>query len=145
MTRPFLVPFKAEHMLAFVPRGTPVLPEMRFALAKEKGGPAFTAMLDDRVIGCAGIVLLWPGVGSAWVVFDKEIEKHSVWMTRHVKAVLRDTARCFKLHRVEAVVPLENPSDMKWINLLGFRTERDGLAQLYTQDRRDVVRFEMLP
>ena len=142
MTKPFLVPFRAEHMFAFVPR-TNIPLEMRFGLANENGGPAFTAVLDEKIIGCAGINLLWPGVGAAWVAFGKEIEDHGLWATRTVRAVLRDTVRSFNLHRVEAVVYAENHRDARWIRLLGFRKEND-IAQMYTSDKRDVVRFELI-
>lgn len=136
MTKPYIVPFKAEHMLAFVDRDTDILQEMRFATQKEQGGPAFTAMLDNKILGCAGIILLWPGVGQAWVSFGKEIEGYGVWMSRMVKAILRDSIRTFQLHRIEAVVLSDNTRNIKWIKAVGFSRE-DRFAYKYTQDKQD--------
>lgn len=141
MTRPLLVPFKAEHMLTFVSRDTDILQEMRFAVARECGGPAFTALVGDRVIGCGGIVVMWPGVGMAWVSVSKDIERHGVWLTRTVKGALRDIVRSLNLHRVEAVVLCNG--DHRWLQAVGFKLEND-MARAYTQDKRDVVRFEYI-
>jgi hypothetical protein len=60
-------------MLTFVNRDTDVMQEMRFAVEKERGGPAFTAMVGDKIIGCGGIVVMWSGVGMAWVAVSKDI------------------------------------------------------------------------
>lgn len=141
MTRPSLVPFRAEHMLTFVNRDTDVLQEMRFAVEKERGGPAFTALVDNKIIGCGGIVLMWGGVGAAWVAVSKDIEPYKVWMTRTVRRSLRDIVRALNLHRVEAVVLTDG--DSRWIQAVGFHLEND-VAKKYTQDKRDVMRFECL-
>ena len=117
---------------------------MRLGIANERGGPAFTAVHDGRIIGCAGINIIWPGVGAAWVAFGKEIEPHGLWATRTVRAILRDSVRSFNLHRIEAVVDADSSRDIRWIWLLGFRKEND-IAQMYTSDKRDVVRFELIP
>jgi len=143
MTKPMLISFKAEHMLAFLDRDSSVLEEMRFAMQKERGGPAFTATLDGKVIGCAGIIKMWPGVGYAWVVFGKDIECYSIWFTRTIRAILRDIVRALELHRVEAVVYRDNKRNLRWIQSLGFRQE-NYFATKYTQDKRDVVRFEYI-
>lgn len=128
-------------MLTFVNRDTDILQEMRFATAKEYGGPAFTGIVDDKVIGCGGIILMWPGVGSAWVAVSKDIEPYKVWMTRTIRGALRDIVRVFHLHRVEAVVLAD--SNNRWIQSIGFKPEHH-VARGYTQDKRDVVRFEYL-
>ena len=139
MTRPSLVPFKAEHLLAFVDRDGEQ--DMRRALEKERGGPAFTAIVGDKILGCGGIMILWSGVGHAWVAVSKDIEQYRVWMTRTVRHALRDIARALDLHRVEAVVLTSG--DSRWLQAVGFHMENDA-AKRYTQDKRDVVRFEFL-
>ncbi len=143
MTEPRLVPFKAEHMLTFVNRDTDVLQEMRFATQKERGGPAFTALLNNKVIGCAGIIVMWPGVGSAWLALSNDIDGHGMWLCSMVKSVMQDTIRALKLHRVEAAVLSDNKRNLKWIKLLGFNKEK-AFAYAYTQDKQDVVRFELI-
>jgi len=141
--KPYLVPFRADHMLSFVNRDSSILEEMRVATRKEVGGPAFTAIFDGNIIGCAGVMLLWPGVGEAWVAFDKNVEKHGVWMTRTVRYILRDIIKGCRLHRVEAVVLTENTRNLRGIRKLGF-TRENNCARQYTRDKKDVVRFEFL-
>lgn len=141
MTRPVLVPFRAEHLLGFLDRDTGIRQELRFAMEKERRGPAFTATVDGRVIGCAGVMILWPGVGMAWVVLADEAAAYRIWLTRTVRAILSDIIRSLGLHRVEAVVLADSPRNLRWIRALGFRPEND-IAQAYTHDQRDVVRFE---
>jgi len=143
MTRPRLVPFKAEHMLEFVNRDTLALAEWKFAIEKERGGPAFTAIIDDVILGCAGVMLVWPGVGVAWLAASKSMNKHTIWMTRLTRMALTDVMRSFHLHRVEAVVLTSNEHNLRWIELLGFKREKN-VARAYTQDRRSVVRFERI-
>ena len=140
MTSPRLVPFKVEHMLAFIDHHNYVLPEMRFADLKERGGPAFTAMLDNKVVGCAGVMVLWPGVGHAWLTVDKAMEKHGIWLTRIVRSILQDTMRALNLHRIEAV----SINDHRWLHVLGFHIEENSFARKYTQDKQDVVRYEIV-
>src|SRR3990167_4557165 len=139
MISPSLVPFKAEHMLTLVNRDTNMVQEMHHAVEKEQGGPAFTVVVDDKVIGCGGVVVMWHGVGMAWVVVSKDIEPYKVWLTRTVRRALRDIVRALKLHRVEAVVLVDG--DTKWVQVVGFHPENN-VAKRYTQDKRDVVRFE---
>lgn len=143
MSKPFVIPFKATHLLSFVNRDTDMLVYMRDATRKELAGPAYTGVYNDKVIGCAGVMLLWPGVGEAWVALDKDIEKHGLWMTRVIKHIFRDIIVGCRLHRVEAVVLADNDRNLKWIRTLGFGRE-NGTARQYTSDKKDVVRFEFL-
>jgi hypothetical protein len=49
--------------------------------------------------------------------------------------------RALNLHRVEAVVLTDG--DSRWIQAVGFHLE-NAVAKNYTQDKRDVMRFECL-
>jgi len=137
---PRLIPFKAEHLLDFVDRDLVMLCDIELGVARERGGPAFTGMIDDTVLGCAGVTLLWPGVGIAWMVLSKEIDHFGIWMTKMVRAALSDVMRSCNLRRVEAVVLADDARNLRWIRTLGFARE-NGLARAYTQDKRDVVRL----
>lgn len=139
-----LIPFKAEHLFHFVDRDQDVIPTLADGLKKENG-PSFTALIDDKIVGCAGIMILWPGVGYGWVAFGKEIEKYPVWFTRITRAVVRDTIRVHNLHRIEAAVLCGEVRNHRWARLLGFTLEQNACAQKYTQDRRAVARYELIP
>jgi hypothetical protein len=139
---PNLIPFKAEHLLMFVHRDGDYIESVKTAVDKEKCGPAFTAMLDGKILGCAGIQIMWPGFGTAWAVFSKDLLEWPIWTTRVVRQVLLDTIRTFKLHRVEMVV-LVNSKNARWASSLGFTRER-GVARRYTAHGDDVIRYEMV-
>jgi len=141
LTTPTLHPFHAEDLLACQDRDTRDPQAWSLAREKERRGPAYTARVGDTVIACAGVMVVWPGVGMAWVVLTDEAVPFRVWVTRTIRAVLRDVVRALALHRVEAVVLADSPRNLRWIRALGFRPEND-IAQAYTQDRRDVVRME---
>lgn len=141
MPSPILVPFKAEHLTAMVNRDSSQREPWALAMEKQQSGPAMTGMLGDMVLGCAGLILPWPGVGLAWMVLSEEIGPHGLWMTKMVRHFLDDMIRCQSLHRLEAVVLSENERNQQWIERLGF-TRENGCARAYTQDRRDVIRYE---
>ncbi len=127
----------------FVNRDAPFREDWRLAMEKEQNGPAFTAIIDDKVIGCAGIVIPWPGMGIAWVVLDKAIEHHGVWMTRVIKHVIRDAMSGLGLYRLEAVVLTDSVRNQRWIELLGF-TRENGMAKNYMPDGHNVYRYELI-
>lgn len=142
MGNPQLVPFKAEHLLAIASRNPFDDDLIEDAYRKETRGPAFTAMVDDKPMAAAGVVVLWHGVGEAWTVFGHDFPKHAIWITRTIKFALRDIIRGCNLHRVEATVLESQTTYRKWIELFGFIPE--GIAHEYTTDRRNVVRYEWL-
>lgn len=143
MTEPRLIPFQAEHLLAFQNRDTSVREELILGIKKERGGPAFTAVAGEFILGCGGVLLVWPGVGSAWMNLSEAVFLYRIWLTRTVKRALEDIMRAHNLHRLEAAVLANSERNRKWIESLGFRPE-GGVARAYTQDRQDAVRYEMV-
>lgn len=141
MGEPILIPFKAEHLLVVFNRDTDVREPLRLALEKEMEGPSYSALFDGQIIACGGIVIPWPGVGMAWTIMGVEALKHRLWITRMTKRVLADVARSYDLHRIEAVVRADMPVNQEWMRLLGFSRE-NGMAQAYTSDKRDAIRYE---
>ncbi len=127
----------------FINRDNPVFEGLRFAIGKEQGGPAYTAMIDGKVLGCAGVVIPWPGMGIAWVTFDKSIERYGLWATRTIRRMFNDIIKGLHLYRVEAVVLTDNIRNQRWIEMLGF-TKENGTARAYTPDGRDVLRYELI-
>jgi RimJ/RimL family protein N-acetyltransferase len=143
MIRPTLIPFKAEHLLAFQDRDLWARDRWRLAFEKERGGPAFTVMVGDTIIACAGIVLPWPGLGLVWMALSDDIGSHRVWLTRRVRRMMHDAIRSLCLHRLEATVLADNARNQRWIEALGFSRE-NGKARAYTTDRKDMLRYELV-
>lgn len=141
-----LVPFKAEHWMGFVQLGVTYQDEFRLALHKEKSGPAFTAFLDNNVIACAGIIIHHKGMGYAWSGFASHLryEKRTmVWITHTIKRILTDVKRSLNLHRIELIVDANELDHQHWAEKLGFTLE-NGRARMFTPDKRDVLRYEMV-
>jgi hypothetical protein len=103
-------------------------------------GPAWTATADEVPIGCAGVVLPWPGIGLCWMLVTDQLGTQGLWLTRIVRRILRDVVRHHDLHRLEAVAV--NGVNGRWLEALGFAIEQDGTARQYLSDRRNVVRYE---
>lgn len=140
---PNIVPFRAQHMLRFSNRDN-IQQDIVMHKHKEMMGPAYTVMHEGRIIACSGVMIIWPGVGVAWCAFSDEFPSHRIWMTGHVRRVLRDIIRVHNLHRVEAVTLAESDKNAEWIEALGFTREKN-IAQKYTSDKRDAVRYEYIP
>ena len=143
VNHPILVPFKAEHLLMLVHRDAGYLESARDAVDKERRGPAFTAIYDNRIIACSGVILLWPGVGAAWAVFTSDVVKHRIWVTRTIRRTLNDIIRVYKLHRVELVALEDNDVNIAWAQSLGFARE-NGCATAYTVNKKNVIRMELV-
>jgi len=143
MNPPKLIPFRAIHLQGLVNRDTAHQEPWTLAVEKQQSGPAFTGVLGDTILGCAGVVIPWPGVGLAWMVLSEQIGDHAIWMTRMVKHFLNDIRRGYALHRLEAVVLLENERNQRWIEALGF-TRENGKAREYTSAREHVIRYELV-
>lgn len=140
---PTLRAFRAEDLLAIVNRDGEQVPHeiiQRQAVA----GTSFTACIDDRPIGCAGLVVVWPGVAITWMVLSEEACRYGIWLTRTVRTFLRTMQRVHDLHRIEALALQNSNCNQRWLELLGFSREENGLARALLQDRRNLIRYELV-
>ena len=139
---PEVRPFQTGDVQRLVNRDAPGQ-DMTMTIQQANAGPAFTAWVGSQPIGCAGVVLAWPGVGMAWMAVSEEIAEHGLWLTRIVRAFLRDIIRANHLHRLEAVALEESTRNKQWLAVLGFAFE-GGTAHKYLPDKRAVQRFELV-
>jgi len=105
-------------------------------------GIGFTAWEGDTPIGCAGVVLGWPGVGFAWMALNDRMNGHAKFLVKMVRRVLEDATEAFNLHRIEAVCLTDSPRNRRFLEMLGFIVEQGGMAQAFMSDRRNVLRYE---
>lgn len=115
-----IVPFKRWHHdwlgESAEPGGFIKLSEMVRAQLETEN--SWTAVVDGRVIGCAGTVQQWPGRHVAWAVFAPDAGEHMLWITRSAIEHLAKVKG-----RIELTVRTDFPIGMKWARLLGFRVE----------------------
>lgn len=142
MPDPLLRPFRPSDLDALQNRDGEQGATKAMAHEQATGGPAFTAVVGDRVIGCAGIVLPWSGIGMAWMAIEPDLGERGLWLTRTVRRVLDDTQRACCLHRIEAVALADFEVNQRWLESLGFHVERDGRARQYLSGGQDVIRYE---
>jgi len=98
-------------------------------------GPCWSAWLNERLIGCGGLVQHWRGRASAWCVIGRDIPR-AAWVAIHrgVRARI-EQAPALGLWRVEAYVALGFVPGARWAAMLGM--EREGLAAGYLPDGGD--------
>jgi hypothetical protein len=103
-------------------------------------GPAYTGLLNDKIVGCAGIMLLWPGVAEAWMLVDHYMDRYPVELHKTMKTALTIMSDKLKLHRLQAMVSDDSPAIWKkWMSRLGFCSE--GVCAQFGPNREDFERF----
>lgn len=140
---PTVRPFRPDDAAQFVNRDGFQCTEAHM-LAQSQSGPAFTAELDGQPVAAAGIVILWPGLGLAWMVINETALLPPVWLTRTVKRFLADLVQRHKLHRLEAVAVQDSLRNQRWLEAMGFTREQHGVARRYLADARAVIRYERI-
>lgn len=129
--------------MAFEDRDKWTVDSWQMALGREHS-PAYTGMWNGQILGCAGVMLPWPGMGIAWVTISPlAATKFKIWMTRTCRRVLDDVVRSFKLHRVEAIALEGSLVNQQWVEAMGF-TRENGHATAYLPDKRNIIRYERI-
>ena len=82
-------------------------------------GTAFTGFSEKGIIGCAGILPIWKGVGHAWVVMGKDYK----------------IIAGMQFKRVEATVSCDFITGVQWLERMGF--ELEGKKRKYGPDGKD--------
>jgi len=84
---------------------------------------SFSALDGNTIVGCGGIVELWPGVGQAWAVLSEQALARSMTLTRSAQRELDRITRCRNLSRVQATVADGHGAGARWLAFLGFEVE----------------------
>jgi len=112
------------------------------AMKEGNKGTAFTGFTENEIIGCAGILPIWEGVGHAWVVMGKNYKKHRLWIHKNVQDTFLKIAVGKGMWRVQANVQADFFPALRWIEALGFHCE--STMKRYGPDGKDhymYVRF----
>lgn len=134
-----LIAFVSNHLLQMKPR--PLLqPNLQqnvqeTGLLLEKLGPAYTLIDDNgKVLGCGGIALMWPGVGSAWLYLNDKGRpfKLKFKIAKACSKQLKEIINQNCLHRVQAEVHSQFYLAQRFVTWLGFKSE--GMAKAFGSD-----------
>jgi hypothetical protein len=137
-----LIPFRAAHVDLFTPRWPGSVegganPDS--LLAGETSGPAWTLIVDGRVIGCGGVMLLWPGVGEGWMLPGTDTHRHKLALHRTVGRQIVELQDHERLRRLQTIVNVNYPESARWLSRLGF--ENEGLMKRFGVNGDDYWRL----
>lgn len=143
MKSPEIIAFNADHLEGLEPRENIDMSLVRhYATTVEIAGPAFSAVRDGRILGCAGVAKLWHGVGEAWTVLGPEACTCGFWFHRTVRRMLGDIIDELGLIRLQAMVLADSERNNKWIKRLGFSFE--GRMPKFGPDGKDYNRYAIV-
>jgi hypothetical protein len=111
----------AEHAMSIanleaVHSGFEITPQVAVDL-ESVGGIA--GIRNGKVIGCAGVLPLWPGVGMAWAWLGREWRAEARKITGYIRGHLDEA----EFHRIEAGVKVDYSKGHRWMRMLGFELE----------------------
>ncbi|TQV80771.1 GNAT family acetyltransferase [Denitrobaculum tricleocarpae] len=130
-----IIGFRAEHLenLTLQPAQSDMARYMSqsYGTALAQSGNAFTAIKGGRVLGCAGVELIWANRGIAWSLLGKMTGPEMLGIHRRVSEFLNKQS----LRRIEMTVDAAHTAGHRWARMLGFQLE--GRLQAYTPEGRD--------
>lgn len=106
-------------------------------------GPSWTVREGDTILACAGVNLLWGGVGEAWMLTSAKISRHRFYFYKTLKNTFLGLVRTFRLHRVQADVERDFKASCNMMKHLGFHEESTMLN--YGPNKEIFVRYVFLP
>jgi Acetyltransferases, including N-acetylases of ribosomal proteins len=102
-------------------------------------GAAYCGWLGGDILACAGVTLLWRGVGAAWCITSPLVARHPLSFHRAVRRMLDLLEASLGLHRVQVEVQGDHFVSQRWVERLGF--EFEGFMPGYGPDGSRYVRF----
>lgn len=116
-----VVPFKAEHAMSITlqPKQRDPMGEVdaQFAAQMEASKPAYTGIIGDCPVFCAGMIKLWHGRWLMWSMLSEEARRH---LPRITKIGRRMLAEHNEPGRVEIIVKSDFEESHRWAKILGF-------------------------
>jgi hypothetical protein len=116
-----------------------VFPDLEDRAKMYANGPSYTGIIDGEVAICAGVVILWPGVGEAWIAAAPLVYQYPLFLHRNVTRMLDRIIAEYNLHRVQAIVTHDFVRGQRWIERIGFK--REGMLTQYLPDKTDCIRY----
>lgn len=98
-------------------------------------GYAFTAVKDEKVIACGGVVTKHPGVGEAWLHMAPGSMRHALFLAKKVQQYLKEIIVSSGYHRVQMTIECDNKDLLVWSHFLGMTIE--GCMRSYGADGLD--------
>ena len=144
---PELIPFEMKHMEHIDHRHweEKLMPYTDSTVITEmftKMGPSWTLIIAGKVVACAGVAILWKGVGEAWLITSPHINEYAMCFYRTLKRRLQEIVKTHHLHRVQADVEAGFEESHKMMLHLGF--EQESVMEHYGPNKENFVRYRLL-
>lgn len=143
---PVLRPFRAEDVLEVQSRNDNLLSKSEDGLYWTKvfaeRGPAYTALLEGKVVGCAGVMIIYTGVGEAWGLISEELAQYKFWLHKTVKRKLYEIMVKHGLHRLQATADIRHEVAVNWLLALGF--EEEGILRQHGPNKESMRIFSII-
>jgi hypothetical protein len=114
-----------------------------YSVAFSYQGWAITIMHEGEVVGAAGVVRLWHGVGEAWTLFTELMHKYPLFIHKNALRLIRETIISDMYHRIQSTVCLRDPRAVRWIERLGF--QKESIMQRFGADGSDYGMYVWSP
>ena len=112
------------------------------AQAREDNGQCITGVVNDRIIGCGGIDIMWPKVGEVWVLLAYDIGIYSMAAYEVIQDGLKKLIEDNNLRRVQAWGRVGFDASHTLFRHLGFVPE--GIARKYGYDGEDFILYALI-
>lgn len=140
-----LIPFKAEHIEQMNLRDYEKDSMANYGDAfknfkqMEKPGLSFTLIHKEKIIGCAGVAMIWKGVGEGWMMVSPLIYKYPITVYKLTKKHLEEIIIKHNMHRIQIICHEFFSAAHRWAKHLGF--ERESLLKQYGVDKSNFIRY----
>ena len=98
-------------------------------------GPAYTGIHNGVVVGIAGVMLFWRGVGEVWLVGSTHLTKCRIDFHKTVMRGLLMVVKGLGMRRLQGIISVNYPDNIKWLKRIGFKYE--GTLEKYGADGSD--------
>ncbi|MFZ4687849.1 MAG: hypothetical protein ACOYLS_01295 [Polymorphobacter sp.] len=102
------------------------------------GGWAWTAERDGTIIGCGGLLELFPTQAVAWALLSSSIGSAMTAITRQARWAMANS----RWPRVEALVRADFPEALEWATVMGMR--QSAYVRCWGPTATDHVLFESI-
>jgi len=126
-----LIPFIPEHIDLMELRDEKHMKNYKDKIANYATmGLAYTLVVDDEIVCCAGIVSPHAGIAEAWLVAGKNFDKHGTVISRTIKNFLKWTQPFYHRYQMSVLEGFEDAE--RFAEFLGF--EKEGLMRKFDSE-----------
>lgn len=115
-------------------------PYLRMMVRKQTAASDYSDALVDgtgKCLGIGGVISLWPGVWSSWMLLTDDISSAPKTFIRICRRYMK-IADDLGIHRIQADIPAEMKDWLSLLDKMGFKNE--GLMKGYTAKKEDQYR-----